>query len=141
MPEEILRALLSQGILGVLTALFVGLYLREQYNHQQTAKHAAERAQELLEKAAREAREMAAVHAQQIKEFNTHITDLRTEQANEVRELLEQINDLREAHAQRERACLQTVEFFAKQEVEAVEELSQIAAILRRAYETLARRG
>ena len=57
----------------------------------------------------------------------------------EVRGLLDKINDLHETHATRERTSLQTVEYFAKAQVEAVEELGRIASALRKAYDRLRR--
>lgn len=62
-------------------------------------------------------------------------TELRIEKAQSERTLLEQINDLRESHAVRELASLNTLEHFAKSQVEAVEELARIADALRRAYD------
>lgn len=63
----------------------------------------------------------------------------RDKSERDLRSLLEKNNALREEHATRERSALQTIEYFAKAEVEAVEELGRIASALRKAYERLRR--
>lgn len=104
-PEAILKAVISYGALGVCLAVFIWLYISEKTAHAQAR----------------------TVHAAELKKiYETHSALERA--------LMEQINDLREAHAVRERACLQTVEYFAKTLVQAVEELTRIADVLRRHY-------
>jgi len=140
MTDQIVRTLLSQGILGIISALFIGLYLKAQIDHREERNQYTSDLKAILEKASKDLQDLATKHAFQLKELNEHQEELRAAHAEELRELLEQINDLREAHAQRERACLQTVEYFAKQEVEAVEELARIAEMIRRVYEASSRR-
>lgn len=140
MTEELLRLLLSQGVLGVICVLFILLYLRERKEHNTTRTEMLQAANALQERAAGEKAALHAQHVAVVKELNAQIQQLQQAHADEQQEMFEQINDLREAHAQRERACLQTVEYFAEQEVKAVEELARIAALLRRAYEAYSRR-
>ena len=140
MTDQLIRTLLSQGILGIISALFIGLYLRELSEHKAAKTAAAADTKALLEQASKDQQTAADRHAYDLKQLYVQMDALRGEHAQEIQDLLQQINDLREAHAQRERACLSTVEFFAKQEVEAVEELARIAEMLRRSYEARTRR-
>lgn len=121
MSDQIIRAFLAHGVVGLVAALFIWLYIREIGEHQKTReKHSAE---------------LKAAYAAAAAEK----TAVLTQAAAQERAFFEQMNDLREAHAMRERASLQTIEYFAKAEVEAVEELGRIAQALRKAYERLRR--
>lgn len=113
MPNEILTQLVSHGIVGVIAALFIGLYLMEKLAHDKTRTAHAEELKVAAEKA-----ERLALAASQ-----------------EMRAHLSQINDLREAHAIHEHACLQTVEDFATAQVGAVEELGRIASTIRKIHD------
>lgn len=124
MPEQALTAILGHGVVGAIAALFIGLYLRELSEH----KAAKNELRSLLEKAANDAKE-AAIHT----EYKTQ--ELHREYQEQLRELYEQISALRDAHYERERMALQTIEYFARQQVEAVEELTKLGELLRRAYE------
>lgn len=135
MSDQMIRLLLGQGAFGIVAALFVWLYVYEKSEHKASReKHTTTVTQhtaQLKETYERLAREKA--------ELVEQLNELREEHAQQQRALHEQLNDLREAHAARERACLQTVEYFAKAEVEAVEELGRIAQALRKAHDRLRR--
>lgn len=124
MPEQALTAILGHGIVGVIAALFIGLYLRELTDH----KASKSELRSVLEKAAADAKEASARS-----EYKTQ--ELHRDYQEQLRELYEQISALRDAHYERERMALQTIEYFARQQVEAVEELTKLGELLRRAYE------
>ena len=128
MAEQALNVLLSQGTLGLVAALFIGLYLKELSENKVTRNAHTAELRALLEQAAKEQQELSARNEYRTKELH------ESYQA-ELRELYEQIHALREAHAERERTALQTIEYFARQTVEAVEELAKVGELLRRAYE------
>jgi hypothetical protein len=132
MTDQLIRAFLAHGVIGLVAALFIYLYIRELTEHQKTRDAATKK----LEAVGKE-------HAAEIKTLHSELaaekTTLLLQSAAQERTFFEQMNDLREAHAMRERASLQTIEFFAKAEVEAVEELGRIAQALRKAYERLRR--
>jgi hypothetical protein len=132
MPPQIAQALLSHGLAGAVALLFIWLYIREIGEHQKTRDKASKDAQTV---AAEHSAELKALYAATAAEKTTMLTQAAAQE----RTFFEQMNDLREAHAMRERASLQTIEFFAKAEVEAVEELGRIAQALRKAYERLRR--
>lgn len=132
MSDQIIRLLLQHGVVGIMAALFIWLYIREIGEHQKTRDKAAKDAST---KEAEHSAEMKSLYAA----MATEKTTMLTQAAAQERAFFEQMNDLREAHAMRERASLQTIEFFAKAEVEAVEELGRIAQALRKAYERLRR--
>ena len=113
MTAELAAQLASTGVVGVIAALFIGLYVMEKTAHTKTRDAHATKLEALVEAA----------------------TKLAAEHHREMQELLGQINDIREAHAIRERACLQTVEEFATAQVGAVEELGRIAVTIRRLHE------
>lgn len=113
MAEEVIKVIVTQGILGVIAALFIGLYLAEKSAHNKTKEAHVAIVKTMTDAAAAAAKEYA--QAQQA--------------------LLMQINDLREAHAIRERACLQTVEDFSAALVRGVEELGRIAATIRKIHD------
>ena len=128
MAEQALTALLSQGILGVIAVLFLGLYIRESTEGKAAREAHASELRKILEQAAKERQEL-----NDRQEFRTK--ELHAEYQEQLSALYEQLNALREAHSERERTALQSIEYFARQEVEAVEELSKIGELLRRAYE------
>lgn len=113
MTAELAAQLASTGIVGVIAALFIGLYVMEKAAHTKTRD----------------------AHAAKLEELYKHATELAEINRKEQQELLRQINDIREAHAIRERACLQTVKEFATAQVGAVEELGRIAVTMRRINE------
>lgn len=117
MTDQIIRMLLAHGTMGLVAGLLLWLYLAEKGEHKTTRDKAAA--------------DLRAINQEKQTLVEAH--------AAQERALLEQINDLREAHATREQACLQTVEYFAKAQVEAVEELGRIAQALRKAYDRLRR--
>lgn len=138
MIEQVIRILLSQGVPGLLAAVFIWLYVTEKGEHRRTHQ----RVEKLLEDHGAASKAILESHAAEMaktlsENSNTRAT-LIAEHSEREKDLLEQINDLREAHATRERASLQTIEYFARAAVEAVEDLSQIADALRKAYD---RRG
>lgn len=113
MTAELAAQLASTGIVGVIAALFIGLYVMEKAAHTKSRD----------------------AHAVKLEALGKAATELAAANQKEQQELLGQINDLREAHAVRERACLQTVEEFASAHVRAVEELGRIASTMRKLYE------
>jgi len=113
MPAELVAQIASTGIVGVIAALFIGLYILEKTAHTKTRD----------------------LHAEKLEALHKQATGLAETNHREQQALLGQINDIREAHAIRERACLQTVEEFATAQVGAVEELGRIAVTIRRLNE------
>jgi hypothetical protein len=107
---DLLAAILAQGGLGLVAAVTTSLFLHERREY----------------KAYRE-------------KADVDLRALADAKAAAERLLLEKINDIREEGAKRELAALQTVEYFAKAQVESVEELGRIASALRKAYERLRR--
>jgi hypothetical protein len=127
-PDQALTALLGQGIAGVIAVLFIGLYLRELAEHKASKTTHNSELRTVLEKAAAEAKDVSGRA-----EYKTQ--ELHRDYQEQLRELYEQMSALREAHSERERMALQTIEYFARQQVEAVEELAKLGELLRRAYE------
>lgn len=119
---------ISQGALGVCLLLFIGLYLAERVSGAKTAK---EHAAALAEKDKAHQAALTAAYSR----LESEKTALIEAHASDTRALLDQMGDLREAHAIRERACLQTVEDFAKTIVNGVDELGRIANAVRRNHD------
>lgn len=138
MIEQVIRALLSQGVPGILAAVFIWLYVAEKGE----VKRARAHIEELLAQQRDASNKVLEQHSDEVSRMLTQHSDTRAalvaEHSEREKALLEQINDLREAHSTRERASLQTIEYFARAAVEAVEDLSHIADALRKAYD---RRG
>lgn len=129
--ERLLNTLLGGGPFGLLAGIFWYLYTKEK--DELRALRASTNAEVAAVRAAGEA--AARAERALADELRAELAQTMRENAEQQRELLEQITDLREAQAHRERAALRTVEDFAKAQVEAVEDLKNIAVALRRAYE------
>jgi|JI10StandDraft_1071094.scaffolds.fasta_scaffold192974_3 hypothetical protein len=113
MTAELVAQIASTGIVGVIAALFIGLYILEKTAHSKSRD----------------------AHALELKTAVAEATKLAEANRREAQELLGQINEIREAHALRERASLETIKEFATAHVGAVEELGRVAVTLRRLYE------
>lgn len=135
MIDQVIRILLSQGVPGILAAVFIWFYVTEKAEHRKTRQHV----EALLAQHAAAVNKLRDEHTAGFTKTLTENADQRAgliaEHSEREKALLEQINDLREAHATRERASLQTIEYFARAAVEAVEDLSQIADAVREAYD------
>lgn len=124
---SIIASFVREGIMGTVAVLFIGLYLKERAAHDLSRK---EHATDVVRASEKSAAEVRRLHDERIQATNA----LGAEYTEQTRELLEQMHALRESHAERERAYQVSIEYFAKSEVEAVEELGRIADTLRRAY-------
>lgn len=130
--EAVIGQLVSQGIVGIIAGLFIFLYLRELSDHKTTRNAHTADTRSLLEAAATRERELGTKH-------DARVNEIYAEHHEEVRGLHDRIHALRDAHAERERESQRALEYFANQQVGAVEDLANVAEVLRRGYERLPR--
>lgn len=127
LDPAVVTSFVREGIMGSVAVLFIGLYLKERAAHDESRRVCAQKVDDVNGKLTSTTQRL---HEERIVATNV----LTAEYGEQTRELLEQLHSLREANAERERSYQNSIEFFAKSEVEAVEELGRIAETLRRSY-------
>lgn len=127
LDAAVVTSFVREGIMGSVAVLFIGLYLKERAAHDATRAACGADLKSAGEKYNTETRRL---HEERITVANV----LTTEYTEQTKDLLEQMQGLRDAHSERERSYQNSIEYFAKAEVEAVEELGRIAETLRRSH-------
>lgn len=130
--EAVIGQLVGQGIVGIIAGLFIYLYLRELSEHKTTRNAHTADTRALLEGSAERERELNSKH-------DYRVSQVYTEHNEEVRGLHDRIHALRDAHAEREKESQRALEYFANQQIGAVEDLANVAEVLRRGYDRLPR--